>query len=87
MPIRIALVGVGKIARDQHVPALAANSSYALVAAASPHHRLDGVLHFNSIEAMLGERNRGNEPHRDASRTLVDEIRRELREVAGIVLA
>src|SRR5689334_16365130 len=40
-----------------------------------------------AIEAMLGERNQGREPHREASRTLVDEIRRELREVAGIVLA
>jgi D-galactose 1-dehydrogenase len=54
MPIRIALVGVGKIARDQHVPALEANHSYALVAAASPHHQLEGVPHFASIEAMLG---------------------------------
>lgn len=54
MPIRIALVGVGKIARDQHVPALAANPSYALVGAASPHHQLEGVPHFMSIEAMLG---------------------------------
>lgn len=39
------------------------------------------------IEALLGERNQGREPHRDASRTLVDQIRRELREIAGIVLA
>lgn len=39
------------------------------------------------IEALLGERNEGREPHREASRTLADEIRRELREVAGIVLA
>jgi hypothetical protein len=39
------------------------------------------------IEALLGQRNEGREPHREASRTLVDEIRRELREVAGIVLA
>ena len=39
------------------------------------------------IEALLGQRHEGREPHRDASRTLVDEIRRELREVAGIVLA
>ena len=38
------------------------------------------------IEALLGERDQGREPHREAGRTLVDEIRRELREVAGIVL-
>ena len=39
------------------------------------------------IEALLGARNEGREPHREASRTLVDEIRRELRDIAGIVLA
>ena len=39
------------------------------------------------IEALLSERQQGREPHREASRTLVDEIRRELSEVAGIVLA
>ena len=30
-PLRIAVVGVGKIARDQHLPALAANPDYELV--------------------------------------------------------
>ena len=39
------------------------------------------------IEALLGERNGGREPHREANRALVDQIRRELREIAGIVLA
>jgi hypothetical protein len=39
------------------------------------------------IEALLGQRHDGGEPHAEASRTLADEIRRELREVAGIVLA
>jgi hypothetical protein len=39
------------------------------------------------IEALLGERHKGREPHREASRMLVDQIRGELREVAGIVLA
>jgi hypothetical protein len=39
------------------------------------------------IEALLGERNQGREPHCSANQTLADEIRRELREVAGIVLA
>lgn len=38
------------------------------------------------IEAILGQRNEGREPHRAASRALVDQIRSELREVAGIVL-
>lgn len=35
MAIRIALVGIGKIARDQHLPAIAANSDFELVAVAS----------------------------------------------------
>jgi D-galactose 1-dehydrogenase len=51
--IRIAIVGLGKIARDQHVPALAGNGPFELVAAASPHQRLDGVPNFSSIEALL----------------------------------
>jgi hypothetical protein len=38
------------------------------------------------IEALLGQRHAGREPHAEASRTLAEEIRRELREVAGIVL-
>jgi predicted dehydrogenase len=32
--IKIALVGLGKIARDQHMPALAANDAFELVAVA-----------------------------------------------------
>jgi|SRR5690349_11132124 len=39
------------------------------------------------IEALLGERHQGRETHAAASKTLVDEIRRELRDVAQIVLA
>ncbi len=38
------------------------------------------------IEALLSQRQKNREPHRAASETLVGEIRRELREVAGIVL-
>jgi hypothetical protein len=38
------------------------------------------------IEAMLIQRQEGREAHAAASQTLVDEIRRELREVAAIVL-
>ena len=38
------------------------------------------------IEALLSQRQKDREPHRAASQALVDEIRRELREVAGIVL-
>lgn len=38
------------------------------------------------IEVMLIERQEGREPHAAASEALVNEIRRELREIAGIIL-
>ncbi len=52
-PVRIGLVGVGKIARDQHIPSIAGNSDFTLAAVASRHGRVDGVANFPSIEAML----------------------------------
>lgn len=51
--IRIALVGIGKIARDQHVPALEGNADFAIVGAASPHHKLGGVPNFPDVETLL----------------------------------
>ncbi|MBO9717963.1 MAG: Gfo/Idh/MocA family oxidoreductase [Pseudoxanthomonas sp.] len=51
--INLAIVGVGKIVRDQHLPAVAANGDYRLVAAASRHGRVEGIDNFTSIEAML----------------------------------
>jgi hypothetical protein len=39
------------------------------------------------LEALLIERQEGREPHQAASTALVDQIRRELRDVAGIVLS
>jgi D-galactose 1-dehydrogenase len=54
--IRIGLVGVGKIARDQHIPALAADARYQLVAAASRTKPDLGALPvFHDIEAMLAQ--------------------------------
>ena len=38
------------------------------------------------IEALLVERQAGHEPHSAASQVLVDEIRRELREVARVIV-
>ena len=52
-PINLAIVGIGKIVRDQHLPAVAANSDYRLVAAASRHGRVDGIDNFSSIGDML----------------------------------
>ncbi|MDW9687747.1 gfo/Idh/MocA family oxidoreductase [Sinorhizobium meliloti] len=52
-PINIAIVGVGKIVRDQHLPALAKNADYRLIAAASRYGTVDGIDNFKSIEAMI----------------------------------
>lgn len=38
------------------------------------------------IEALLIERQEGHEPHAAAGKALVEQIRRELQDVAGIVL-
>ncbi len=51
--IRLGLVGVGKIARDQHVPAIQNDPRFALVATASLHGRIDGVPGFDDIDGML----------------------------------
>lgn len=54
-PIKLAIVGLGKIARDQHLPSLAANPNYQLVAVASPHNKLDGTPSYPDIETLLRE--------------------------------
>ena len=52
-PIRLGIVGVGKIARDQHLPAVNASADFKLVAAASRDAGVDGLPSFTSVEAML----------------------------------
>lgn len=53
-PIRIAVVGVGKIARDQHLPAIAGNRAFSLAATVSPHDPgVPEVPHLESLEQLL----------------------------------
>jgi len=52
-PIKLGIVGVGKIVRDQHLPAVAKDGNYQLTAAASRHGKVDGVANYPNIEAML----------------------------------
>ena len=52
MTYRIAVVGIGKIARDQHLPCIAKNKKFELVAAVSRHGKVDGVANFESIAAL-----------------------------------
>jgi D-galactose 1-dehydrogenase len=54
-PIKLAIVGLGKIARDQHLPSLASNPNYKLVAVASPNNKLEGVPSYPNIETLLRE--------------------------------
>ncbi|UWU87078.1 Gfo/Idh/MocA family oxidoreductase [Bradyrhizobium yuanmingense] len=51
--LRIAIVGFGKIARDQHVAAIAATPGATLAAVASRNASLQGVPHFATIEELL----------------------------------
>src|SRR5581483_6742567 len=51
--VKLAIVGLGKIARDQHIPALSASDEFDLTAVASPQGRLDGVPSFPSIAELL----------------------------------
>jgi hypothetical protein len=39
------------------------------------------------LEALLIERQQGREPHDEATQAMVEQIRRELQDVAGIILA
>ncbi|TPI30519.1 Gfo/Idh/MocA family oxidoreductase [Mesorhizobium sp. B3-1-6] len=52
-PIKLGIVGVGKIVRDQHLPAVAKDGDFQLAAAASRHGKVDGIPNYPTIEAML----------------------------------
>ncbi|MCP1469249.1 D-galactose 1-dehydrogenase [Sphingobium sp. OAS761] len=49
----IALAGIGKIARDQHVPTLAESGDFELVAAVTGHEAPQGIPAFPDIDAMM----------------------------------
>lgn len=52
-PAKIALVGIGKIARDQHVPAIAASPDWELAATVSRNGEVEGIEAFTDLAAML----------------------------------
>ena len=53
---KLALVGVGKIARDQHIPALSQNPDFELAATASRNASVDGVEAFSDLATLLEAR-------------------------------
>ncbi|MBX9884437.1 MAG: Gfo/Idh/MocA family oxidoreductase [Novosphingobium sp.] len=52
--LKLALVGIGKIARDQHLPAIAVEAGFELVAAVSRNGRVEGVPNFTDMAALIG---------------------------------
>ncbi len=54
--MKIALAGIGKIAIDQHVPALAASPDWELAATISRSGKVDGVEAFTDIDSFLAAR-------------------------------
>jgi predicted dehydrogenase len=53
--IQIALLGTGKIARDQHARALAGNPDFRLLASVDPYSRLEGLPRFPDVASLLHE--------------------------------
>jgi D-galactose 1-dehydrogenase len=55
-PIRLALVGLGKIARAEHLPAIAGNHGFHLAATVSPEKSgIPGTPHATSLDALLAD--------------------------------
>ncbi|AGT10342.1 Gfo/Idh/MocA family protein [Paracoccus aminophilus] len=51
----LAIIGLGKIARDQHVPALAASPAFTLAATVDPVSRREDVPAFTNISTFLAQ--------------------------------
>jgi D-galactose 1-dehydrogenase len=51
--IRIAVVGLGRIAHDQHLPTIAASAQFELVAAASPGGSVPDIPVFEGVDELL----------------------------------
>ena len=54
--MKVALAGIGKIARDQHLPAIAESAEWELACTVSRQGRVEGVEAFTDIGAMLAAR-------------------------------
>ena len=53
MTVAIAIVGLGKIAHDQHIPTIAMSETFELVAAASRSGSVRGIPVFSDIDELL----------------------------------
>lgn len=55
MVVRLGLMGLGKIARDQHLPAIARSADFDLAAIASRNASIEGVACFATLEELLAK--------------------------------
>jgi D-galactose 1-dehydrogenase len=53
MAFKIAVVGLGKIAMDQHLPCIAKNADFKLVAGVSRHAKVESVPCFGSLAELV----------------------------------
>ena len=54
LPLALAVIGLGKIARDQHLPAIAQSDSFTLAATVDPAaDPIADVRHFADLDALL----------------------------------
>ncbi len=53
MTYKIAVVGLGKIAHDQHLPSIAKNPTFQLVAGVSRNSKLDNIPCFETLEGLI----------------------------------
>ncbi|MBN3774952.1 Gfo/Idh/MocA family protein, partial [Burkholderia sp. Se-20378] len=51
--VSLGVVGIGKIARDQHLPAIDAEPGFKLTACASRHAEVAGVRNYHDLRALL----------------------------------
>jgi predicted dehydrogenase len=54
--IPLALVGIGKIARDQHIPSIAGGNDFVVAAGVSRHGKVEGAENFTDFETFLAAR-------------------------------
>lgn len=54
--MKLALAGIGKIALDQHIPALAASRDWELAATVSRNASVEGVPTFSDLSELLAQR-------------------------------
>ena len=54
--IPLALVGIGKIARDQHIPSIAGGDDFVVAAGVSRHGKVEGAENFTDFDEFLAAR-------------------------------